>query len=190
MVAGLRAERACPHAVLKDEHAVAVKAADDGARSARPEAALRHARLLVEHLAERRVALLGDADRVERGHGLKRLERRLLAPRRRHRHLFAVARQLHLEVERGRSARGDRHLLRRVGEALHVREHGVRAGRDLLKLVGAVLVRLLRTSELDDGDDDVVERRAALGQRDRAAHGAAAARLGERRNAVKNERER
>ena len=45
-------------AVLHDQHAVAVEAADDGARSAGAETALGDAWLLVEHFAERLRILL------------------------------------------------------------------------------------------------------------------------------------
>jgi hypothetical protein len=81
-----------------------------------------------------------------------------------------------LELDRQSLAGRHSHPLRLVWEALHVREDGVSPRRDVLKLESAVLVRLGRTPELDEVDDDVVERRAAVGQLDGAAHRRTAAR--------------
>jgi hypothetical protein len=121
------------------------------------------------------VALLREPDGVHRVHRLERLEDRLLAARRGDGDLLLKSREAELEVERRRAAGRHTHLLRLVREALHVRKDGVSPRRDVLKLEDAVLVRLGRAPELDEVDDDVVKRRAAVGQLDSAAHGTAAA---------------
>ena len=146
------------HAVLHDEHTVPVEAANDGARGAGAETALGDARLVFEHLAERSLAPLRQLERVDRRDGLKRLERRLLVPARRHRHLLPQRGQPQFEIGGGHGARRDGDALALVRQVVHVREHGIRARRQRAEFVLPVVVRLHVAVELGNPHRRVMQR--------------------------------
>ena len=118
------------YAVLQDQDAVAVEAADDRPARAGAEAPAGNAGLLLQGVAETTVQLPHEIERVERRHRVERFERRLGAPRRRgHGHVLVHGRQNELEVDRGRPTRGQGNHLPARGQVLALREHLVAARR-------------------------------------------------------------
>ena len=161
-------------AVLQDQHPVVVEPPDD--RPARPgaEAAARNPGLVLHRVAEADDRLPDQIERVERGHGVERLERRFgPAHRGGHRHVLVVRqRQSEREVDNRRLARGYGDHLALRGEMLPLGQDFVLAGRQTVDLERPLLVGQREPPRPKHQDRGAVDRIAPLHQRHRAAHGA------------------
>ncbi len=169
VIARLKAQRADPLAVLQYQNAIAVKAADYGARRARAEAALGDAQLKIESFAERDGVLFSQLLRADDRDRLDRVECSLLASRGGNCHLLAHRRQLDLEIGRGHIARGDLNGLHDVRGQVEMRRHVIPARQDVLEFVCPFLVGLDRAFQLDDRHPHVVNGLFRVADRDHAA---------------------
>ena len=173
MVARLRRQVAGPDAVLHDQHAVPVEAANDRPARARPEAALGDPGLVLQHLPDGALNVGREVERVQRGDGVERLERRLgAAAARRDRDLLVHRREAELEAERDRVSADEGDGLAARGEVLPLREDLVGPGRDAVNLKLAPLVGQGDQPGTDHQHDGTVDASGVLGQGHAAAHGA------------------
>ena len=173
VVPGLAGEVARAHPVLQDEHAVTVEAADDRAAGAGAEAPAGDARLVLQRVAEAPLAHLDEVERVERCHGVERLERRLRAAGRGgDRHVLVHRRRGQLEVDRRDLAGHDRDRLPAGGEMLSLGEHLVGADRHARDLEGPVFLGQGRSARPDHQHQRAVHGTGVADQRHRSLHGA------------------
>ena len=171
VVSGLAGEVARANAVVEDEHAVAVEAADDGPARAGAEAADRDAGLVLQRVAEAVLAGLDEVERVQRRHGVERLERRLRAPGGGgDRHLLVHRRRGQLEVGHRDLAGGDGNHLPSGGQVLALGEHLVGARRHVLERVGPVVLGERRRARADHQHHGAVHRPGVADQRHRPLH--------------------
>ena len=150
MIARLAGERSGSDAVLKHQHAVAVKASDDGPRRSRPEAPLRYAGLVFEDFAEGRRVVFGQIDRREGADALEGLKRGLFLSRGCDRHTLGKRGQAQIQVGDGCPVLfhfylhwGRRHLMK-------VRPERVAAHRYLGEFVFPVFVGMDLPVQLGD----------------------------------------
>ena len=181
VVAGLAGEVARAHAVVEDEHAVAVEAADDRAARAGAEGAARDARLVLQGFAEAAVSALDEVVRVQRRHGVERFERGFRAARGgRDRHLLVHRRGGQLEVDRHGLAGGDGNHLPAGGEVLALGEHLVGAGRHAFEHEGPVVLGQHRRARPDHEHQCAAHRPGIADQCHRPLHRARLLRPGGR----------
>ena len=164
-------------AVLDDEHPVAAEAADHRPARAGAEAAVGDARLVLEGLAD---GGGGDAERIDGGDRVERLQRRRRPDRGRgDRHLLAHRRQVEGEVGGRGSACSDGDRPAGRGEAVALRGHLVGADRHVRDLEPAFLGQGERARPQDQ-DHRTVDEAAVLHQGHGAAHRAGLLRPGRR----------
>ena len=174
VIARLAGQVARTDAVLQDQHPVTVEPPDD--RPARPgaEAAARNPGCVLQRVAEADGRLPDQIERVERGHGVERLERRFgPAHRGGHRHVLVVhQREFEREVDGHRLTRGYGDHLALRGEMLPLGQDFVLAGRQTADIERPPLVGQREPPRPKHQDRGAVDRIAPLHQRHRAAHGA------------------
>jgi len=161
-------ERSGRKPVLGDEDPVSVKPADDRPGRTRPKAALGHAGLILEHLAQRSARAGGQLQASQRGDRAKGLGHGLRASAGGDGDRLAEGRKLQGNVHRRRLARRDLYLaLLGAERAIQVNEELVAPWRHTLEVVDTLIVGLGGSPGRAQRDDGAVQRSPVRRERDR-----------------------
>ena len=171
VIAGLAGEVAGSDAVLQNQHAVAVEAADYGAAGSGAEAPAGDARFLAQRVAQASLRVADDVERVKRRYRVERLERGLRpGDRSGDGHVFVDGRQPEREVYGRVSTGRNAHRLPSRRQVLALRKHLVVTRRHVLDREHPLFVGQRERSGPDHQNHRPVDRVSRIRQRHRAAY--------------------